>query len=56
MYSTTDDQGLLNNFAKETKVYHAEAPSQEQKRSYVIQGVFASLLVGALALVTFVVS
>lgn len=56
MYSTTDDQGLLNNFAKEPKVYYADAPSAKEQRNYVLQGVVAAILVSAVVAVSFVVS
>ncbi|MBZ8180572.1 MAG: ssl1498 family light-harvesting-like protein [Oscillatoria sp. PMC 1051.18] len=56
MYSTTDEQGLINNFAKETKPYYAKDPSQQQQRRYAIQGVFAALLVSTLIFVSFAVS
>jgi hypothetical protein len=45
MYTTTDDRGILNNYATEPRMYYAEYPSQEQKRRYALQGAVAFLLV-----------
>ncbi len=56
MYTTTDEQGLLNNFAKEPKVYYTTYPSQQQQRRYLVQGAIASLLIAALATISVVVS
>ncbi len=56
MYSTTDETGLLNNFAAEPKMYLAAPPAPEQKRRYWLQGGLAVLLVGALAAITLAVS
>lgn len=43
---TQDEGGKLNNFAREPKMYQAEAPSKEEKRNYIIFGVLAVLLLG----------
>lgn len=56
MSYTKEEGGLLNNFAIEPKVYEATPPDEKQKRNYVIQAVFALLLVGGLLAVTFAVS
>ncbi|QLE56518.1 photosystem II assembly protein Psb34 [Nostoc sp. TCL26-01] len=53
---TTEEGGLLNNFAKEPKVYQAEPPTAGQKRTYVILGVAAIVLVSGLIVVAFSVS
>jgi hypothetical protein len=53
---TTEDGGRLNNFANEPKMYQAEPPSANEKRNYVILGVFALALVGGLLAVAFSVS
>ena len=47
MYTTTDEHGILNNFAAEPKLSYAASPSGEQKRAYLIQGVVAAVLVVA---------
>lgn len=51
MYSTKDENGIINNFATEPKVYYATYPSAQQQRNYVIQAVLA---VGLLTLLTFI--
>ncbi|MBD2252962.1 photosystem II assembly protein Psb34 [Nostoc parmelioides] len=53
---TNEEGGLLNNFAREPKVYQAEPPTAGQKRNYVILGVAAIILVGGLIFVAFSVS
>lgn len=51
-----EEGGLLNNFAKEPKMYMAEPPSQNQQRNYVIQAVFALALLGGLLAVAVSIS
>ena len=51
-----DDDGRLNNFAIEPKVYQAEPPTQSQKRNYLILGIGGLLLVGGLIFVAASVS
>ncbi|MEG4229669.1 ssl1498 family light-harvesting-like protein [Microcoleus sp. N9_B2] len=46
-----DDDGRLNNFAKEPKVYGAEYPNKNQQRNYIIGGIVAALLVAGLVYV-----
>ncbi|QHG18017.1 ssl1498 family light-harvesting-like protein [Nostoc sp. ATCC 53789] len=53
---TNEEGGLLNNFAREPKIYQAEPPTQGQKRTYLILGVAATALVVGLILVAFFVS
>lgn len=53
---TTNEQGILNNYATEPQVYCAVYPSAEQQRSYAIQGAIATLFVAALVLFSFAVS
>ncbi|MCW6052465.1 ssl1498 family light-harvesting-like protein [Microcoleus sp. A2-C5] len=48
---TTEEDGRLNNFAKEPKVYGAEPPDKNQQRNYIILGVAAFLLVAGLVYV-----
>ncbi|HEY9693182.1 MAG TPA: ssl1498 family light-harvesting-like protein [Oculatellaceae cyanobacterium] len=56
MYTTTDERGILNNYATEPKISYAEYPSQEEQRRYAMQGGVATLLVGVLLLIAFSVS
>ncbi|MBD0304892.1 MAG: ssl1498 family light-harvesting-like protein [Tolypothrix sp. T3-bin4] len=51
MRYTTDDRGLLNNYAAEPAMYFAEYPSPEQQQRYALQAAAAILFV-ALTLFT----
>ena len=51
-----DDDGRLNNFAIEPKIYQAEPPNPTQQRNYLILGVVAAFLVTGLVFVAFSVS
>jgi hypothetical protein len=53
---TTEEGGLLNNFAREPKVYAAEPLNAGQKRNYIFIGIAAIVLVGGLIFVAFSVS
>ncbi|MDZ7949639.1 MULTISPECIES: photosystem II assembly protein Psb34 [unclassified Nostoc] len=53
---TNEEGGLLNNFAREPKVYQAEPPTEGQKRTYLLLGIAATALVAGLILVAFFVS
>jgi hypothetical protein len=50
----TDENGIMNNFAKEPKMYYAKAPSSQEQFRYVLWGVVASVVV-AVSVVTAVV-
>ena len=50
---TEEQGGLLNNFAKEPKVYEAEPPTAKEKRNYVFMGIAATALVSGLIFVAF---
>ncbi len=56
MYTTVNEDGILNNYATEPKMYYAEYPAIWEQRKYVVQGAFASLIVTALVLVGLSVS
>ncbi|MBD2249663.1 ssl1498 family light-harvesting-like protein [Nostoc sp. FACHB-888] len=45
MYTTVNEDGVLNNYTTEPQVYCAEYPAIWEQRKYVLQGVFATLLV-----------
>ena len=56
MYTVTEENGRLNNYAVEPQITYAEAPSNTEKRNYLIQGAIAfSLIVGTIV-TAFVVS
>jgi len=48
---TTEEDGRLNNFAKEPKMYDAVPPNKNQQRNYIIMGIAAFLLVAGLVYV-----
>ncbi|ASC73088.1 hypothetical protein XM38_040500 [Halomicronema hongdechloris C2206] len=56
MYTTTDERGILNNYAIEPPVHLAEYPSPEQQRRYKLQGALAALFVSTLVMVSLAVS
>ncbi|AFZ56479.1 ssl1498 family light-harvesting-like protein [Anabaena cylindrica FACHB-243] len=53
---TNEEGGLINNFAREPKVYEAEPPTPTQQRNYIVLGIAAALLVGGVIFVAFSVS
>ncbi|WP_134075790.1 ssl1498 family light-harvesting-like protein [Nostoc sp. 106C] len=50
MYTTINEEGILNNYATEPQTYYAAYPSTEQQSRYAFQGAVATLLVTALVL------
>ncbi|WP_008314673.1 photosystem II assembly protein Psb34 [Leptolyngbya sp. PCC 6406] len=54
--TTVDDEGLINNFATEPKVYPATYPSPPQQRRYILWGAAALVLVSILVFISFAVS
>jgi hypothetical protein len=56
MYTTVNEDGILNNYATEPQMYYAEYPSPEQQRRYAQLGGVAILLISSLLLVAFSVS
>jgi hypothetical protein len=55
MYTTNED-GILNNYAIEPTVYFATYPSLEQQQRYALQGAIAALLISFSILTAFAVS
>lgn len=53
---TTNECGVLNNYAVEPQMYLADYPSLEQQNRYKFQGAIATLFIGALVLLSLVVS
>lgn len=47
MTTITDENGVMNNFAKEPKMYYAEAPSSQEQRRYALWGAVATIVVVA---------
>ncbi|MBD2383899.1 photosystem II assembly protein Psb34 [Cylindrospermum sp. FACHB-282] len=56
MYTTINENGILNNYANEPKMYYATFPSQEQQIRYALGGAVAGLFVTAIILVALGVS
>ena len=56
MYTTTDEYGIINNYATEPDIYYAVFPSPEQQRNYLLQGALAFGLVTTLILTVLGVS
>lgn len=56
MYTTINEDGILNNYATEPQMYYAEYPAIWEQRKYVVQGIFGSLIVTALVLVALSIS
>jgi hypothetical protein len=56
MYTTVNENGVLNNYANEPQMYYSEYPAIWEQRKYVVQGVFAAMIVATLVLVGLSVS
>jgi hypothetical protein len=56
MYTTVNEQGILNNYASEPPTYYAEYPNQEQQVRYAFFGGVATLLITTLVLIALGVS
>ncbi len=56
MYTTVNEDGVLNNYPNETKAVLAEYPAVWEQRKYVVQGLFAASFVTALVLIAFFAS
>lgn len=50
MYTTVNEDGILNNYATEPQMYYSGYPNTQQQRQYALQGAFATLLVVTLVL------
>ena len=56
MRTTQLDNGILNNYAAEPKMYFADYPAVYEQKRYLQQGAIATLLVTALVVISTVVS
>jgi hypothetical protein len=56
MYTTRNEDGILNNYASEPAMYFAEFPSSEQRQSYALQGAIAFVLITFTLLTAFAAS
>lgn len=43
---TEEEGGILNNFAREPKMYTAEEPTSGEKKNYLVFGILAFMLLG----------
>ncbi|MBC6472565.1 MAG: ssl1498 family light-harvesting-like protein [Hormoscilla sp. GM102CHS1] len=50
MYTTTNENGILNNYPVAPKMYYGSYPDGLQQRSYLMQGLLATTFVGSLLL------
>ena len=56
MYTTTNESGQLNNYAKLPQMYYASYPDMWQQRHYAKLGLVATAFVGALVAIATLVS
>lgn len=56
MYTTVNEEGLLNNYAPEAPISYTEYPAVWEQRRYMVQGAIATLFVSTLVLIAFVAS
>lgn len=56
MTTVSDENGIINNFAKEPAMYYAEAPNAQERRGYLVWGAVALCVVVASVLTATVVS
>ena len=56
MTTISDENGIMNNFAKEPVMYYAEAPSSQEKRGYFVWGAIALVVVAVSVFTAFSVS
>ena len=56
MTTISDENGIINNFAKEPTMYYADEPTSQDKRGYLAWGVIAIALVVASVTTAVVVS
>lgn len=56
MTTVSDENGIINNFAKEPAMYYAEEPSKKEQRGFILWGAIASIVIGASVITAVVVS
>ncbi|MGM3304751.1 photosystem II assembly protein Psb34 [Anabaena sp. WFMT] len=56
MYTTVNEEGILNNYANEPNLYYAEYPTKDQQKSYAFQGAVAILFITSIVLISLGVS
>jgi hypothetical protein len=56
MYTTVNEDGVLNNYAPELPTYYTEYPTVWEQQRYALQGAIATLFVSLLVLTSLAVS
>ncbi|MGK7902154.1 MAG: ssl1498 family light-harvesting-like protein [Hormoscilla sp.] len=56
MYTTTNENGILNNYPVPPKMYYGTYPDGLQQRRYLLQGLLAMTFVGSLLLTALAIS
>lgn len=56
MISTTDERGIINNFAKDPKTSAAEYPSPAQQRRYWVLGAVSAVFMSGVVAIAVAVS
>lgn len=56
MYTTVNEDGILNNYAPEATIQYVEYPTIWEQRRYFLQGAAATLFVTLLVLTSLVVT
>jgi hypothetical protein len=56
MYTTVNEEGILNNYATEPQLYYAEYPTKEQQKGYLFQGAVAVFFITSVVLIALGVS
>ena len=56
MTTISDENGIINNFAKEPQMYYANEPSSKEQRSYLLWGAIASVVIAGSVFTAVVVS
>ncbi|PZD73133.1 hypothetical protein C1752_02709 [Acaryochloris thomasi RCC1774] len=56
MISTTDERGVINNFARDPQTSAAEYPSPAQQRTYWFMGAATAILMSGVFAIAFAVS
>ncbi len=45
MTTISDENGIINNFAKEPQMYYAETPSNQEQKGYMFWGAIALVVI-----------
>jgi hypothetical protein len=56
MYTTVNEEGILNNYANEPKLYYSEYPTKQQQSRYAFQGAVAFIFITSIVLIALGVS